>query len=300
MSDDDDARFEAGGLPASAERRLAELAGGTMPYTSTLSVSGLALAAREGVVPISQVMGSSVYKLGWSAQNMPGRNSFSWTQRRGTELLADLSRGWNEVRELALGRMRQEAERCGADAVIGVRLERSEHDVGEDTIEFTAFGTAVRLPPAPARRGAPDGPVLSALALDEWWKLHRAGYSAAGVAATSTAVYVHGGWSAGFRTRSWSNQELPEFTQGVYDARELALMRWQQGARELGADGVVGVTIEHDIKEIEYERNDTRYVDLVATFHLLGTAIVRGAPGAGLPETLTAVPLTARPDPRSP
>lgn len=289
---DDAARIEAGGLPESAERRLAELAGAGAPFTSTLSVAGLALAAGEGVLPLSQVMGSSVYKLGFSARYLP--RSGGWSRRSGSEVLDELSHAWNDVRDRALGRMRQEASLCGADAVVGVRLERSVHALGEDTIEFTAFGTAVRLP----ERAGEAEPVLTALSVADWWKLHRAGYRAAGVAACSTAVYVHGGWRAGRRTRSWTNQELPEFTQGVYDARELALLTLQDRARSLGADGVVGVTIEHDIKEIEYERNDTRYVDLLATFHLLGTAIVGGGPAAGLPATLTAVPLT-RPAKRS-
>ena len=43
---------------------------------------------------------------------------------------------------------------------------------------------------------------------------------------------------------SFRNQEMPDFTRGIYDARALAMTRLSQQARALGAHGVVGVTIE--------------------------------------------------------
>ena len=44
---------------------------------------------------------------------------------------------------------------------------------------------------------------------------------------------------------SWANQELRDFTQGVYDARELALGRVSAEARRQGAAGMVGVRLAH-------------------------------------------------------
>jgi uncharacterized protein YbjQ (UPF0145 family) len=40
------------------------------------------------------------------------------------------------------------------------------------------------------------------------------------------------------------NQEMMQFTQGVYEARELALTRMQAEADTARASGIVGVTVE--------------------------------------------------------
>jgi uncharacterized protein YbjQ (UPF0145 family) len=39
------------------------------------------------------------------------------------------------------------------------------------------------------------------------------------------------------------NQEMVQFTQGIYEARELALMRMQSEATEARSSGIVGVTV---------------------------------------------------------
>jgi uncharacterized protein YbjQ (UPF0145 family) len=40
------------------------------------------------------------------------------------------------------------------------------------------------------------------------------------------------------------NQEMVQFTQGVYEARELALARMQAESEAARASGIVGVTVE--------------------------------------------------------
>ena len=69
------------------------------------------------------------------------------------------------------------------------------------------------------------------------------------------------------------NQELTDFTQGVYEAREMALGRASSQAKSLGAGGMVGVDVDHRIAVREYEQGGTRRKDLIVTFHVLGTAI---------------------------
>jgi uncharacterized protein YbjQ (UPF0145 family) len=39
------------------------------------------------------------------------------------------------------------------------------------------------------------------------------------------------------------NQEMPNFTQAMYEARELAMERMQSEATQLKAEGIVGVSI---------------------------------------------------------
>ena len=40
------------------------------------------------------------------------------------------------------------------------------------------------------------------------------------------------------------NVEMPNFTQALYDARELAMERMQTEAQELTAEGIVGVDLQ--------------------------------------------------------
>jgi hypothetical protein len=61
--------------------------------------------------------------------------------RRATE-------AWNAARGIALRRLRLEAAECGADAVVGVHIEHGEKEYAGNSVEFTALGTAVRVPAA--------------------------------------------------------------------------------------------------------------------------------------------------------
>ena len=84
-------------------------------------------------------MGSSIYQVGY--QSTP------WPSAMGGGFMFEmqaLSEAWNEVRELALGRLAQEAGHVGADAVVGVDLHTGEHDWAENAIEYVVIGTAVR------------------------------------------------------------------------------------------------------------------------------------------------------------
>ncbi len=61
------------------------------------------------------------------------------------------------------------------------------------------------------------------------------------------------------------NVELPNFTQALYDARELAMQRMQTEAQELGAEGIVGVSLSEKTHG---------WGSHVIEFFALGTAIV--------------------------
>jgi uncharacterized protein YbjQ (UPF0145 family) len=88
------------------------------------------------------------------------------------------------------------------------------------------------------------------------------------------------------------NQELPDFTRGLYETRALAMAHVTREAHELHAHGVVGVAIERKQHEREREINNTTYTDLIIEMHVLGTAIVEveGGPQAP-PQTFTSLPL---------
>jgi uncharacterized protein YbjQ (UPF0145 family) len=263
------ASLEAGGLPLAAQERLQQLAsadGKPGLFSSDLSVQEFALLAGLGVQPLTQVMGSSIYQVGWQPVyfNVP------------TEVSV-LSSAYNESRNLALGRLLEEARLARADAVVGVRIVRGAHDWAAGAIEFIAFGTAVRL--APAMRH-PDGePVLTDLTGQEFVQLCRAGIRPVGIAAHTSVHYVPASWqtqratSGGWGGAAWVNQELGDFTQGVYDAREKAIGSVAAQARQLGADGIVGVQINEHARTHRVRRGMLECEDLEISFHVMGTAI---------------------------
>ena len=82
-----------------------------------------------------------------------------------------------------------------------------------------------------------------------------------------------GGW-LGRGRGSCANQEITLYTGGFQQARHLAMSRLTEDIRKHGAEGAVGMDIDTDIEDIEYEVNNTTYHDLLAHFVAVGTAIV--------------------------
>ena len=282
--------LEAGGLPLPARERLAaRAAGGSTFFTSDLSVNEFLSIREAGFRPLVQVLGTCFYHVGfqWSPTWQAGGPMYayqggglyanaSW-QAGETVELETASEAWNEARRLALGRLEQEAASVGADAVVGVRLERGEYDWAAGVIEFIVTGTAV----ASERYELPrvDGaPLLSNLSGQDFARLFRNGWIPVGVVAGSTVCYVMSGWQqqsrigSGFM-QSWANQEMPDFSRGMRETRVQAMLQVTRQAHELGAHGLVGVTIDHHEDEREADRGGMRYRDLVITMHVLGTAI---------------------------
>jgi uncharacterized protein YbjQ (UPF0145 family) len=274
-------RVEAGGIPLAAERRLRELGERGGAFTSDLSVGDFALCHQLGLKPVSQVMGSSIYQVGY--QSTP------WPSGMGGGFMFEmqaLSEAWNEVRELALGRLAQEAGHLGADAVVGVDLRTGEHDWAENAIEYVVIGTAIRRDqPRQAeghtradRYSRQSGPVLTELSVADYAKLLSAGVEPLGVVAWSSVFFVGASYStqmmSGIGGMGFTqNQELPEFTQGVYSARESVVERLTHQAAKLDASGVIGVRIAHGIQRTTVGAGTYSRGGLMVTFHAIGTAI---------------------------
>ncbi len=261
----DQERLAQGRLPLGAELRLTDLRKQGRFFTSNLSVNELALAATEGIRPLGQVMGSTVYHVGW--QYTPLYQS--------TELVT-LSHAQYHARLLAISRLQQEARLLGAHGVIGVRLERKAYDWGENLLEFAAWGTAVALPDQPI----PEHPFVCALSGQDYYALRRGGFAPVGFA-FGTCTYYHVAsyttqWvnQGGIFGGGMINQELTDYTQAVYLARHAAMSRLGEEATRVAADGVVGVTIEDNIRMYEVKINDQERRDLVVEFTALGTAVV--------------------------
>jgi uncharacterized protein YbjQ (UPF0145 family) len=262
-----------------------------MAFSSNLSVPEALVVREAGVRPIAQVMGSSVYRVGWQTMPWGARGWGTSLQAGQTFELENQSNAWNEARALAIGRLRDEAVAADADAVVGVHLRRGSYRWGGDLVEFVAVGTAVRI----ERFAIDDAPVLSNLSGQDFAKLVRHGFWPVGIVAGSTVAYVAAGYGQQSRVSGMfsgrQNQELPDYTKGLYDARELAMARLGRQAHALHAHGVVGVTIERSQSSREREIGGTTYADLIIEFHVLGTAIVEVRHEGPQPETQMVLPL---------
>jgi len=222
--------------PEAASARIASTAGAnpTGLFSSDLSVSEYVLLGEAGFEPLGFVVGSSIYHIGLQV----GR----WNQNQELQVL---TQAMYNARELAMTRMRAEADQLGADGIVGVLLRIQSYVWGQDVLEFIATGTAVRALAGTGAHRAPDGQAFTSdLSAQDFFRL-----LAAGVVPVSfvlgTCVYHIAHQSAMQSLRQvGQNQEMTIFTQGIYEARELALTRMQAEATAAKASGVVGVSVD--------------------------------------------------------
>jgi uncharacterized protein YbjQ (UPF0145 family) len=233
----EDAAFEA--LPQHARERLVEMRGRDEErrlFTSDLSTSEFLLVKEAGFDPVGLVVGSSIYHVGYQ-QAMWNKN----------QEMTVLTQAMYHARELAMNRMEEEASALGADGVVGVRLDVNHKDWGTHIAEFVAIGTAVVHRGDPHRFKNKHGkPFTSDLSGQDFYIMLRSGYRPLGMVMGNCVYHVA---RQGFRTflgNLMRNQELVQYTQALYDSRELAMERMQQEAEALGARGIVGANIhEH-------------------------------------------------------
>jgi uncharacterized protein YbjQ (UPF0145 family) len=258
-----------GGLPLNAIDRLREQASrqGTPGhiFTSDLSVNELALVHQAGYEPLGQVMGSSIYHVGY--QWLP-----SWSGASGE--LEVLTQAYYQARHLALGRLQQEAALLGATGVVGVRLDRKEYEWGAGMLEFAAVGTAIREEDVTPSAQSGVAPFVSDLSGKDFWMLRQAGYRPVGFALGNCTYYCVPTWSTQSATggfySSWWNQELRDYTQAVYAARELAMSRMVTEAHAVGAEGVVGADVSVEVEPREVSENR---IDMLYHYTAIGTAV---------------------------
>src|SRR5579863_8852176 len=254
--------------PEAAGTRIASTAGAAQDgvFTSDLSVSEYVLLGEAGFEPLGFVVGSSIYHVGIQV----GR----WSQNQELQVL---TQAMYNARELAMSRMRAEADHLGADGIVGVDLRMQMYAWGQGVLEFVASGTAVRHLAGQGAHKAPDGRAFTSdLSAQDFFRLLAAGaVPVAFVLGTCVYHIAHQGVLQSLR-QAGQNQEMPQFTQGVYEARELALSRMHAETMQAQASGIVGVTVE--VKNHVWGEHATEFL---AT----GTAIRRLSTEHRLPDT---------------
>ena len=221
------------GRPKDALRRLAELQGKDALFTSDLSVNEFLLVKEAGFHPRGLVVGSSIYHIGFSSKG--------WSSSREVQTL---TQAMYAARELAMSRMEEEADVLGADGIVGVRLDVGFYEWGRGTAEFLALGTAVSAEDGGNWKTPAGKPFTSDLSGQDFWTLLQAGHAPLGLV-MGTCVY-HVAHQGMFKAMGniGQNKEMPNFTQALYEARELAMERMQDEAKKVGAEGIVGVQIQ--------------------------------------------------------
>ena len=224
------------GVPAAARQRLTEMRGTEGKrglFTSDLSASEFMLVREAGFDPIGLVMGSSIYHIGFQ---IPG--AFQ------SQELTVLTEAMYHARGLAMRRMEEEANALGADGVVGVRLEVTECEWGESLAEFMAIGTAIRHRQGEHYRVSAERPFTSDLSGQDFWTMLRTGYRPLCLVMGACVYHVAQQGMLKSLTQMGRNVEMENFTQALYDAREIALSRMQAEAGAVNAEGVVGAQVQ--------------------------------------------------------
>ena len=121
------ARTEAGHYRAPSGR----------PFTSDLSGQDFWTLLRAGYRPVSLVMGTCVYHVGYQGLKQ-------WFSQIGRNVeMPTYTQAVYDARELSVARMQNEAEREGAQGIIGARVEEKSHGWGSHVIEYFSIGTAI-------------------------------------------------------------------------------------------------------------------------------------------------------------
>jgi uncharacterized protein YbjQ (UPF0145 family) len=180
-----------------------------------------------GYEPLAHVFGNIAYSMGL------GGGLLGALKTLGKGEIKEYSNVFNLTRHKALSRLINEAKRESANAVVGIRTHVMPWHATHD---MTMTGTAATNPALP--RSA--APVTSDLTGEELWTMAKLGYAPVRLL-LSTSVYslgLIGGLKSLFR--SFTQGEIPELSQLVLQAREVAFTRLRDEASSLGADTVVG------------------------------------------------------------
>ena len=257
-------------IPEQAQRRLEEMrgpeGGDRRLFTSDLSVNEFLMVEQAGFEPVGFVMGSSFFHIG-----------IQWTIQPFQNYELDvLTAALYHAREYAMARMEEEAFILGADGVVGVRLEVGRHDWAAAMAEFQAVGTAIRARAEEGRRfRKPNGrPFTSDLSGQDFWTLLRTGCRPLELAMGNCVYHVGRRGFLQALGQLGKNIEMPNYTQALYNARELALERMQADAEAVQAHGIVGV---------QTQQTNHGWDSHVLEFFAIGTAVVREARPEAIP-----------------
>ncbi len=210
-------------------------------FTSSADGQELFCQADAGYRPLSFVFGNVAYSIG-AVRGITG--AFRQLARGEVKQYSDI---FNTTRNLALERLQQEAQACGANSVVGVRT--TILPIGISGVqEMVMIGTASYNEQIGGPAAAAENVTTSDLTAEETWNVAKLGYAPVKLV-LGTSVYslgLIGGIKAAFK--NFVKGEISDLTTLIYGAREQSLKRVQEQAEALGADEVLGIkTYIYDI-----------------------------------------------------
>jgi uncharacterized protein YbjQ (UPF0145 family) len=278
-------------LPPAAEARLADMTS-TRTWGSSLAVPEFAAISKVGFEPVGQVLGAAVWNVGdtggeecpygravWRREGTPtGQMAMGLIRQvqapQGAAAVGSarpLVSALYQARRTAVSRMTAECSALGGHGVISVEL--TVGPFAEGSLEFRAFGTAVRARGVP-RRGQP---FVSDLSGQDFTKLIGYGWVPVGLAMGIAVGYRHDDWLTAGQTR-WNagNTEVEGYSYLVSQMRRDARNELELDLVRLGAEGVV-------VREMETRISERgcpivpRGKDHVVEATIIGTAIAQFA-----------------------
>jgi uncharacterized protein YbjQ (UPF0145 family) len=200
-------------------------------FTSSADGQELYCQMDAGFTPVKFVFGNVAYSVGAAGGIVGTLKSMA----RGE--IKEFSDVFNHTRHLALQRISDDAQKAGANCVVGIETRTMRFSGAHEMLMIGTGSTH----PALGARAEPGKIVTSDLTNEEMWNLVNMGYMPLKLV-LGTAVYslgMVGGVKAMFK--SFSRGEIPDLTSLVYDAREHAIGLIRDEATAIGADDVVGI-----------------------------------------------------------
>src|SRR5437764_327921 len=96
---------------------------------------------------------------------------------------------------------------------------------------------------AEMRPGQKTSLFTSDLSGQDFWTLVQAGYAPLGMVMGTCVYHIAHQRFRQMVGNLGQNVEIPQYTEALYDARELAMSRMQAEAEQLAAEGIVGVQL---------------------------------------------------------
>lgn len=237
--------------------------GGT--WGSALTADEFAAIRGAGFDAVGQAFGAAVYAAGSdTASRCPG----AWRSSGGLEAFRPLAEAMYQARQEAISRMIGECAGLGGHGVVGVRLSEGVAAIGG--LQFTAIGTAVRVPGAVSGSRTPFACDVSG---QDVAKLIAAGWVPVGIAQGISVGGRHDDWTTTRQARlSFGNAEVTGWTELVGQCRHDARRRLEGDVRRLGAEGVVLTAMPLRVRERDCPVTVGRR-DHIVEAALTGTAV---------------------------
>jgi uncharacterized protein YbjQ (UPF0145 family) len=198
-------------------------------FSTSASAQELYCQIDSGFQPVKFVIGNVAYSIGVSG------SIGGWLSSLSRGEVTEYSEVFDQTRHLALDRITEEAKRCRANSVIGIRTTITPFMGAQ---EMLMMGTASN---HPLLAQYAQNPVTCDMTNDELWSMVNLGYLPLRLV-MGVSVYslgFTGGLLAAFQ--SLGRGEIENMTQLIYEAREKALERIKLDADRWEADEVVGV-----------------------------------------------------------